>query len=327
MGGNALKNIETRRYDLDEYLRISDLVLNGLRSLNSVTRTSAIRSYESKETFGDLDVLYSRDPDNKPMVECIRELFSPDEIVPNGPVISFNVEQLQVDLIQVSESQFVYADSYFAYNDLGNLVGKLAHKFGLKHGHAGLYLPVRSEHHISGNVLLTLDHDRTLKFLGLDPSIFHSGFQTLDDIFRYVSSSPHYNPAFYELAHLNAIARIRDKKRSTYRAFLKYGEAWTGPVSEMLSDKREYLETIFAFFPEALPEYIRVIEHREFNNQVATKFNGKMVAEITGLTGPELGKFIAKLRGLWWFSGHQLIGRDSDEIQDKIRTEYCRTAV
>lgn len=327
MGGNALKNIETRRYDLDEYNQVSDLVLRKLvYGIDSVCRVSPIVSYAEKKTFGDLDVLYSMDPDTRPMAEYVRDLFSPDEIVVNGSVVSFNVNQLQVDLIRVPIEQFDYAESYFAYNDLGNLIGKLAHKFGLKHGHAGLQLPVRNNHHIHGTVLLTLDHDRTLRFLGLDPATFRNGFRTLDEIFAYVSSSPHYNPAFYELAHLNAIARIRDKKRSTYRAFLEYGEQWTGPVSEMLADKSEYLELIFEHFPEALPDYTRIIEQREFSAQVAEKFNGKLVASVTGLSGKELGTFIMNLRKMWWFAGHQLIGRRPDEIVDKIHSEFIKYA-
>ena len=63
MGGNALKNTETRRYERDEYFALVETVLARLRSLPSFRerRMAAIPAYGTKESFGDMDVLVASD--------------------------------------------------------------------------------------------------------------------------------------------------------------------------------------------------------------------------------------------------------------------------
>lgn len=99
MGGSALKNTQTRRYELDEYLRIANLVTVKLSSLVNVHRVNVIPHIRDKQTFGDLDVLYTTWSDVAVRRDAIQRMFSPNEIVKNGDVISFNVEELQVDAI------------------------------------------------------------------------------------------------------------------------------------------------------------------------------------------------------------------------------------
>ena len=297
MGGNALRNTNTRRYELDEYLRIASLVTVKLSSLQNVCRSCVIPHVRDKQTFGDLDVLYSTWSEAPSGRDAIQRMFEPNEIVKNGEVISFNVEELQVDIIHSSHSSLNYALNYFSWNDAGNLIGKLFHNHGMKHGHRGLVLPLRDGDNKFADVPLTLNHDDALKFVGLDPDVFNHGFDNLDQLFKYVASSPYYNPEFYKLENLNTIAKVRDRKRETYKKFLAFGEAYTGPAyTEFNRDKSVYLERIFDAFPHAYAKF------EEANARLATqkflrqKFNGDIVKEITGLTGKQLGAFMKHLR-------------------------------
>ena len=92
MGGNALKHTFTRRFDRVEYMQVSSEAL--LRLLSSVdgnvTNAHIIPAYREKESFGDLDILYTtKDGKRLPDAEIDR-LFSPTEVVKNHDVISLD---------------------------------------------------------------------------------------------------------------------------------------------------------------------------------------------------------------------------------------------
>ena len=183
-----------------------------------------IPSYNDKKSFGDMDIIYATYNDVPLEVEVFIELFKPKEIVRNSNVISLEYKEFQIDFIHSPKEEYDYALSYFSYNDISNLIGKLSRRFGLKHGHNGLRLPLRDGDNMIGEITLTLDHNRTLAFLGLDVEQFNKGFDNLDEIFSFVAASPHYNPDDYKLENISSAGRVRDKKRETYQKFLKFGE-------------------------------------------------------------------------------------------------------
>jgi len=308
MGGNALKNTNTRRYELDEYMYIANLVTVKLSSLDSVYTAYPIPHVREKKTFGDLDILYTTWNDVAVRRDSIQRMFAPNEIVKNGDVISFNVEELQVDAIHSLFSSSNYALRYFSWNDAGNLIGRIMHRFGLKHGHKGLVLPLRDSDNHFEDVHLTFNHDDALKFIGLDPSIYNNGFDTFDDLFKYVASSPYYNPEFYKLENLNTIAKTRDRKRSTYNKFLAFGEQYTGPVyTEFKEDKSVYLQKIFDAFPHAYEQFEQANARLATQKFLKQKFNGDLVKELTGLSGKALGVFMKHLREQFEFKDSVLL--------------------
>lgn len=121
MGGKALKTAKTRRYQADEYhaltKEVRDKLLWGYRGwedkgFGRVNQVEVIGAYRSKESFGDMDVLYttlSGDPVDETF---IRDKFSPIEIVRNGSVISFDYKELQIDLIHSHQDSFESSSLY-----------------------------------------------------------------------------------------------------------------------------------------------------------------------------------------------------------------------
>lgn len=322
MGGNALKNTSTRRYEKDEYERISKNVVWTLRNKLGVFAT-VIPSYREKSTFGDLDVLCTTHGNREIAVDDIKHYFNPSEIVKNGSVISFNVESLQVDVIHTPSAIYKYGLCYFSYNDLGNLIGKLAHKFGLKHGHRGLTLPLRDGDNMFAEIVLTTNHDDTLAFLGLDVERYHAGFDTLEDIFKFVASSDVFNPDFYLLENLNAIARIRDRKRATYNKFLEWCRTYDGPKwTDYKKNKEDYLPYILDCFPAARPQFESVMMDLARTKYLKTKFNGVMVADIVGLSGKELGQFMAHLKTDDKFTPSLLTYYSPTTIENNIKEAF-----
>ena len=287
MGGNALKHTQTRRYALQEYTELYNALSVRLNSMLGPHKQALIPAYREKTSFGDMDIVYDGP---RLSVDDVEREFSPNEIVKNGDVISFNYDQLQIDLINTKT--FDYSLCYFSYNDLGNLIGKLARRAGLKHGHNGLFLPLRLAEHYQVDIPVTTDYSAALEFLDLSPERFRQGFDTLQDIFDYVAGSRYFNPDAYKLENLNNIARVRDRKRSTYREFLKYCETAKPGSHAAKVDTVLYLPQIFDAFPDVRPRFMAEVAEMQVYCAAKDKFNGDVVTKLTGLTGKRLGEFI-----------------------------------
>jgi hypothetical protein len=324
MGGNALKNTVTRRYSKEEYEGLCRFVSGKLTELAhecALDGFDIIPSYRMKDSFGDMDVLYSTS-NNKPLSpQLFKDLFLPNEIVQNSNVISLDVEQFQIDLIHAPRDHYNYALNYYKFSDLGNLIGKLARQLGLKHGHNGLYLPLRDGDNKFHEICLTTDHEFALEFLGLDPEKFHKGFDTLDDMFNYVSSSPYFNPDKYKLENVSSAGRVRDKKRKTYQEFLKYCETYSGPVFIAHEDKTKYFELIFDYFEtisEPKVEFDARMGELALLKLAKEKFNGDAVSDLTGLCEKELGMFMAYLRTDFNFSKGMAVYQSQESVDKRI---------
>ena len=299
MGGNALTQTTTRRYAAAEYYRAYTGLEPRIASIVCAARVALIPAYREKESFGDMDILYSGDCLS---TEAVAAEFAPNQIVKNGDVISFDYNQLQVDLINTKT--FDYSLAYFSYNDLGSLVGKLTRQLGLKHGHTGLRLPVRYGTRFLSEILVTTCHDDTLEFLGLDPAVFHRGFDTLNDIFNFVASSKYFNPAAYALENVSAAGRSRAKTRHTYQEFLKFCSGRTGHVLE-IGDKTQHLGAIFSRWPHVAEQFRTITAEALLGVEAGKRLNGEVVKQITGATGVELGRLMTAVKR------HELLGNSA----------------
>lgn len=261
-----------------------------------MNQVSIIPAYRQKESFGDIDILIDRPCS----VAEIKEWFGTDEAVKNGNVISFAYHQdgiiVQADLIYQSRDTIDFAYGYFSNNDLGNLAGRLFHKLGMKFGHDGVFLPMRDGSNKFHEILLTREFAYALNVVGLDYNRWKKGFDTLEDIFEFVRSSPYFNSSIYTFDNLNAVSRIRDKKRSTYNAFLKYNTENPLEKYVFVKDKNYYLPLVFHHFPDASLEYFNVWEEKRKVQAAKELFNGEIVRNLTGLQDKELGEFMKFLR-------------------------------
>ncbi len=299
MGGNALKNCYTRRYNSDEYHPLKAHITTKLITLNKfVSQTRTILAYRNKESFGDMDILYCTFDNNPLSIDDVLHVFpETKEIIRNNDTISFEYNELQIDLIHSKIESFDYAYSYFAWNDLGNLIGRIAHKFGLKHGHRGLTLPLRDGDNLFDEIILTYDHDRALTFLGFDSTHFNNGFNSINQIYNYVITNKYFNPEIYKLENLNTIARTRDKKRPTYNGFLEFCRDIDSLKCYQYSiDKTVYLSKIFSYFPERQQQFDDIMAKLAMQKLAKEKFNGLIVSYCTGLKDKSLGHFMKYLK-------------------------------
>ena len=293
MGGNALKDVETRRYDADEYYRLRCEVEDKLMELFPLCRTAVLRAYKNKPTFGDMDILIDSKflPDH--YIEMIDDDFSPRQIFKNGNCLSFEYKQFQIDLIITTPDEFNTSRQYYSFNDLGNLLGRVAHSMGLKLGHDGLSFNWRIDTYQFRNKVLLTEFKDILLVLGYSWSRYSDGFDDLTDIFEFVVSSPFFNKEIFMLENRNHTSRVRDTKRKTYTQFLEWLETKEDlPAYPKKADKSEWLPYLFEKINGFQKLYDGVMV--EWNNAVLykIKFNGNIVREITGLDGKELGEFM-----------------------------------
>ncbi len=332
MGGNALKNCVTRRYSKQEYEDIEHDVWKKLVGSIQV-RCHAIEAYHSKESFGDLDMLIMSDELPSNWVDIVVDVFQPKEWVKNGNVLSFEYKEFQIDLIATPEKEFTTSEYYFAYNDLGNLMGRLAHSMGLKLGHDGLSYNWRVDSYQFKNEVISTDWEVICNVLGLSYERYCRGFNTLEDIFQFVVASRFFNKDIYLIQNRNNYARTRDKKRKTYQEFLKWIEsyketdaqkstaAWDKLFRTASCTKDHWLKYLFWKIPHFQSLYDNV--QKEWDNEKSYKaaFNGSLVSEWTGLKGKELGEFMRELKNYEMFGKEKVLGYPKD-IEDLVKFAY-----
>lgn len=298
MGGNALKNC-TGRFDLNIYYMYSGVILDLLKKKFGDIRIEVVKSYHSKDSFGDLDILIESDTiDIDNFRSDIIKLFDSKDShrTKNSNVISAEFKGTQVDLILTKSEYFDYSANYYAYNDLGNLIGRIAKKFGLKFGWSGLWYPLQYGVTIPVNVLITRNFDDSLKFLGLDPRRYHRGFDTLDDIFKYVSSSMYFDIEDFLLENRSNSARSRDAKRNNYHKFLAWCKE-NKPLNRHYVGESLYIGLLFKNFPEFKTRYDYQIMRSEKLRLANKKLNGNVVGELldNSLNPSDKGKLIRNI--------------------------------
>jgi hypothetical protein len=296
MGGNVFTtpDFKSRRVELKEFLRIKEDMINIFNDSGIFLRFGEY--VRDKTSFGDLDIIVPND-DTEACLELLKRYQYQHSR--NSNVISFLYHDFQIDLITVNHMTLNYSVDYYSWNDIHNLIGKLAKKVGFKHGQNGLEYVIRdhtlnSDNRIMDTIFLSSDPDVILNILGLSVQRYKDGFDTVTDMFEYVSTSPYFSPKFYELTELAAKDRTRDKKRINFQLFLKWCEENTFDLeSKIIVQKEDRYLLPYQWFPWLEDEVKKVYAAKAKHDLIKSKFNGSIVMSlIPELSGKELGKFI-----------------------------------
>lgn len=301
MGGNALKNHNVVRLNAIDYHLLKTELLTKLYQKLPDNDWIVIPSYNNKESFGDIDILYSGNISFKVLLS----IFKKNIYIKNGPVISIAYDYygklFQVDLIRIPEKYQEFALRYFSFNDLSNIMGRIFRALGLKLAHDGLRYTLRNpdnSNHIIKQLLITTDWNFVIE-LGNFPNYFDYEFNELEDVFRYVSESKYFNKDIFLLENRNHISRTRDRKRTTYMKFLLWINNTPNLPNFGWSNKsnirEETLELCLEQFPEFKKEYYGALERHQYIQKLKEKYNGNLIGEWTRLEGKELGTFIKYL--------------------------------
>lgn len=301
MGGKALKKVETRRYNLEEYKETSSFIISELKKILLYSVISDIPYLREKETFGDLDVLvsFNTSTDIQSIMQIILNHFQPDEHIKNGKVLTFNYKDLQVDIVFTPLECFPLSLTYYSWNDAGMLLGRICHYLGLKYGPEYLRLLVLNDNDRVCDIPLTNDPKIIFSILGLDFEIFKNGFDNYTQLFDFISTSKYFYYDIFDSALINSASRRRDNKRVSLHLFFEYltlnQERWKHSNKKRTQD--ENIEFIDKLFPEkfiynTIAEANRKIEIKRL---VSEKWNGNIIMSIIpDLVDSKLGNAINK---------------------------------
>jgi hypothetical protein len=310
MGGNIFKDPPTIRLDAVDYFKLTNNVIEPLKEKFGGDNFYLLPSYRLKENFGDADVLINNVfGDYSQIIEFIKmhNNLSTNDVAKNSHVVSMKIENFQFDFIFCNPLHYETSKNYYKYSDLGNFLGRIAKKLGFKLGHEGLSAIYNYNNYEFANNIISKDIRKILKFIGYNPDTFDAGFDTLEDIYIFASSTLFFNKKIFAFENRNHTARTRDKKRDAYRGFLHWMEhrenlpqyEWTD-FSERgnIVIKQEFLERLFEFFPEYEEIHNKTMKDFELWKSFKDIFNGDNISKWTNLSGVELGNFIKHLKNI-----------------------------
>lgn len=316
MGGNALKLTEAARLTSEEYYKVRKDIVEALDcAFDRKANIVPISAYKNKPDFGDIDILIADYPQD--VFDKAYSALNATEGSRNGDVMSFGYplgdgRVFQVDLIKTRNLLWAY--TYFSFNDLGNLMGRVSKKLGFKYGHDGLWYVLRDPKNDTRVIeeLLVTDTNFEVAFylLGYDYRKWLAGpFDELEDIYRYAASNVFFDLNDYLLENRPHHERMRDRKRKVYVGFLEWCKTQTFTLSDeakaMKEDLREAsLRSAFQLFPEFKAAYDRAIGLDSMKKEARKLFNHELIQSVTGAQGKQLGLVIKAFTKAWFTPEH-----------------------
>jgi len=294
MGGNLFK---VGRVPKERYFEIVS-TLKPVLDKHFGDRYRIPVAYTEKADYGDVDIILDAGVVmNKPnwKKELTRDLgVTQTKSVRN--VFSMLYMDFQTDVFLVATKRLDSTNNFMSYNILGNLIGRIYHKFNLRYGEDGLFYVLRGfNNHISREISVTRDMEQMLTFIGLSYERWKQGFKNLNEIFEYVISSKYFCSNSYDPAY--SIVR-RKIERPDFVKFLDYLEQNKIEKNFPFAKPKEiYLDEIDAFFGTDLKtEFAEHVKRQEMLEKISKKYNGNVVMGLLGLDGETLGKFMGRYK-------------------------------
>jgi hypothetical protein len=285
-------------------------------------------AYRNKETYGDVDIILdSTVISNQP--DWFDELcgdLGVDETHRVRKVYSMLYRNFQTDIFLLFDSNKVETCyNFMSYNILGNLIGRIYHKFNLRYGQDGLYYVLRGfNNHISKEIIVSRDMKDMLTFAGLSFERWEQGFDNVEEIFDYVIGSKYFCSNSYDPKYFNVQKRATE--RPDFNKFLDYLEEKKIEKNYPFDKNKDiYIEEIDTFFrTDIRSKYDAHVEQQIKLENASKKFNGKIVMNLLPkLSGKELGSFIGDYKGSY---GDDFIDvvlkRTEEEIKQDVKYYY-----
>ena len=271
---------------LKESFRISNLISDILQ-----TRVIVPPQIRQKLDFGDIDTVVVL-PDGVTISNYRKILVDRiplEKHHTNGNVFSFfdTVSSVQVDLMFFDYKDWNTAVDFNSFGEYGNLVGKLAHTFGMKYSTSGLRYVYYYNNAKMCDIILTRETRRILEFLGLSYEKFSKGFDTDIELFEFIINSEYFNIDIFLPSFQNSVTRGRDKTRPIYWKFIDWLKTEKGydtdidPILTYRNITSEQWKRIDKFFPESkfYEKISNVLEKENRKKKIAERWNGKILIE------------------------------------------------
>ena len=310
MGGSALGH-KAPRLSREVYSQVvAELKLKLVPEFYRVVE--APRSLTSKTSFGDVDLLATL-PQHP--LDPVHDLGS-TESKRNGNVRHFDYQSYQIDVIEIDDDRMDLARFFYGYGDTGMIMGMFVRNLGLKFGIDGLTYKCETY-----KIKLSHNLKAILQFLGLSYNCWEVGFDTQEEMFRFLESSKYFRPSFFsrkcpEVLELDAQkrkkgstnfesptiwnheARHRLAERPVFHGWILYVESL--PDAQDMIDLEHVKATALDFFDKH--DAVREVEEMlDLARRVKLKFNGRLAMLWTNneVTGKRLGDLTSEFKAVY----------------------------
>lgn len=295
MGGNLFKAGRVTKERYEEILASLIPVLDK----HFGSHYGIPRPYRDKTDYGDVDIILDAGcvQSKSNWFKEICDELGVIETHSVRNVRSMLYQNFQVDFFMTKTSEFESSINFMSYNILGNLLGRIYHKFNLRFGEAGLFYVLRGfSNHISKEIVVTRDMNKILSFVGLSYERWKEGFNNVEEIFEYVIESPYFCSNSYSTEYYTV--RKRANERPDFNKFLDYVE--TNKIDKNFpfkKPKEQYLGMIdFYFKTDLTAAHEKHVIKQERLQLIAEKFNGKIIKYLLNIEGKEIGEFLTKYK-------------------------------
>ena len=301
MGGSAFQldthGLTTSRMDRRQYNALSNYFLPLLRLY--FRNVSIPPETPGKETFGDLDIMVSQPLDLHPhdaiLQLCSRALGDKcKKFIYNSPTtniaVAIDTMIAQVDVHVVPKDELWGLDFWMhSWGDMGMIVSSTVKAWGLRlSASRGLWVEVPGH----GPLILSLDVERIIRFLGLDWERYSRGFDTLEEIYGWIEKIT-INGERIGVKAGGKVDRREHVKRSMWVQYWTRGEDATYAPSE--EEKSQVFTRALGYFGKS-EEYEDIIKQMARDKLAREKYNGFRVREWTGADGKQLGILMKALK-------------------------------
>lgn len=266
-------------------------------------RPHMVRPVREKGTHGDLDLVVDASALPLEPREALADALGATASAghKNAPNMQFVVDGHHVDVVMASPDTYRAACAYFAYGDLGTLVGQVARSMGFTYSFTGLRYRMRDGTRLVEDVLVTTDPAETFEFLGYRPAHvlfeeWQQGFDTVEATFAFAAKSDYFDPSGYQREARNHRQRARDADRPNYARFVAWLEKTKAPRGALADTTRDdHLAGALDRFPEFARRYVETARRYRDSRAAHERLNGHAVSALTGRTGADLGRLMAAL--------------------------------
>lgn len=235
MGGNLFNG--TRRHSTCEIYESEKDIFGLCHKLGLEYVT--IQSLTHKEDHGDYDLIINRDTLTYDSVKHIYENYecaingkfpkldsffndtrSVADTIKKIDVLSFKLNELQVDFIMIEEDSINFSSCYHSFNDLGGIIGTCLRPMGVFLGREGIYIKYRpNKDSLTYKIYLTKDWDKFASVFSIDNEIYHDENKKLrnyEDLYEYLKNFKYFNSSYMDPSMMNATRRNRAAKRKVF---------------------------------------------------------------------------------------------------------------
>ena len=195
----------------------------------------------------------------------------------------------------------------------------------IKYGPNGLKINFYNNGTKMDEILISNNPQKILTFFNYDFSHFKKGFDNIEDIFEFITSSKYFKKDMFIFENLNHINKSRNKRRKSYLYFLEYIENKKTLDNFNDLNVNNSLQLINDFFPEAnlIGRIEELKEKDRINTIIKDKFNGKIIMSIyPELKGKELGFYLEGFKKQFYNFDNYVLSETEEQIISDFKIFY-----